>query len=88
MDIYCVGTGQDERGRSVIVQKKPIEPVTLAQFPGCAFSVSVSPGSQTVQSLRATFSIGFKLVLVGGCFGHLVEIPVAAGSCSGPTSSP
>jgi hypothetical protein len=32
MDIYCVVTGQDERGKSVLVQKKPIEPVRLAQF--------------------------------------------------------
>ena len=36
MDISCVVTGQDERGKSaVFVPKKPIEPVSLAQFPGC-----------------------------------------------------
>ena len=67
MDSCCVVTGQDERGKSVFVQKKPIEPVSLAQVPGCAFSVSVSPRSETVQSLGAKFSIGFKLVLVGRC---------------------
>jgi|SRR5215469_9745981 len=67
MDICCVVTGQDERGKSVFVQKKPIEPVSLAQFPGCTFSVPVSPGSETVQSLGAKFSIGFKLDLVGRC---------------------
>jgi len=37
MDIYCVVTGQDERGKSVFVQKKPIKPVTLALFPGYEF---------------------------------------------------
>src|SRR5215469_4880847 len=40
---------------------------SLAQFPGCTFSVPVSPGSETVQSLGAKFSIGFKLDLVGRC---------------------
>jgi len=67
MGIYCLVTGRDERGKSVFVQEKPIEPVSLAPFPGCTFSVPVSPGGETVQSLGAKFSIGFKLVLVGRC---------------------
>ena len=67
MDIYCVVTGQDERGKSVFARKKPIEPVSLVQFPGWACSVPVSPDSETVQSLAAKFSIGFKLDLVGRC---------------------
>jgi len=67
MDSCCVVTGQDERGKSVFVQKKPIEPVSLAQVPGCAFSVPVSPGGETVQSLEEVFDRCFKLVLVGRC---------------------
>ena len=68
MDISCVVTGQDERGKSaVFVPKKPIEPVSLAQVPGCAFSVPVSPGGETVQSLEEVFDRCFKLVLVGRC---------------------
>ena len=37
MDIYCVVTGQNERGKSVFVHKEPIRPVSLALFPGYEF---------------------------------------------------
>ena len=37
MDIYCVVTGQNDRGKSVFVEKKPIKPVSLALFPGYEF---------------------------------------------------
>ena len=37
MDIYCVVTGHNERGKSVFVQTKPIKPVRLALFPGFEF---------------------------------------------------
>lgn len=36
-DVYCVVTGQNERGKSVFVQKKAIQPVTVALFPGYEF---------------------------------------------------
>ena len=36
-DIYCVITGQNERGKSVFVQKKAVQPVTVALFPGYEF---------------------------------------------------
>ena len=67
MGIYCLVTGRDERGKSVFVQEKPIEPVSLAPFPGCTFSVPVSPRGETVQSLKEVFDRFFKLVLVGRC---------------------
>jgi mannose-6-phosphate isomerase-like protein (cupin superfamily) len=37
MDVYCVVTGQNERGKSVFVQKQAVKPVTLALFPGYEF---------------------------------------------------
>jgi len=37
MDIYCVVTGQNERGKSVFVNKTPIKPVSLTLFPGYEF---------------------------------------------------
>jgi mannose-6-phosphate isomerase-like protein (cupin superfamily) len=37
MDIYCVVTGQNEFGKSVIVRNTPIKPVSLALLPGYEF---------------------------------------------------
>lgn len=37
MDIYCVVTGQNESGKSVIMRSKPIKPVSLAVLPGYEF---------------------------------------------------
>jgi hypothetical protein len=37
MDIYCVVTGQNEFGKSVIVRNTPIKPVTLSFFPATSF---------------------------------------------------
>jgi mannose-6-phosphate isomerase-like protein (cupin superfamily) len=37
MDIYCVVTGQNESGKSVIISNTPIEPVRLALLPGYEF---------------------------------------------------
>jgi hypothetical protein len=37
MDIYCVVTGQNEFGKSVIARNTPIKPVSLALLPGCEF---------------------------------------------------
>ncbi|HXW57204.1 MAG TPA: cupin domain-containing protein [Candidatus Cybelea sp.] len=37
MDIYCVVTGQNERGKSVFVRRSPIKPVSLALLPGYEF---------------------------------------------------
>ncbi len=37
MDIYCVVTGQNESGKSVIMRNKPIKPVSLALLPGYEF---------------------------------------------------
>lgn len=37
MNINCVVTGQNESGKSVIVRKAPIEPVSLALLPGYEF---------------------------------------------------
>ena len=37
MDIYCVVTGQNEFGKSVMVRNTPIKPVSLALLPGCEF---------------------------------------------------
>ena len=37
MEIHCVVTGQDERGKSVFVRNAPIKPVTLALFPAYEF---------------------------------------------------
>lgn len=37
MDIYCVVTGQNERGKSVFVRKAYIEPLSLALLPGYEF---------------------------------------------------
>jgi hypothetical protein len=34
MDIYCVVTGQNESGKSVIVRNMPIKPFSLALLPG------------------------------------------------------
>ena len=34
MDIYCVVTGHNEFGKSVIVRNRPIKPVSLALLPG------------------------------------------------------
>jgi mannose-6-phosphate isomerase-like protein (cupin superfamily) len=37
MDIYCVVTGQNESGKSVIMRKTPLKPVCLALLPGYEF---------------------------------------------------
>jgi mannose-6-phosphate isomerase-like protein (cupin superfamily) len=37
MDIYCVVTGQNESGKSVIMRNTPIKPVSLALLPGYEF---------------------------------------------------
>jgi|SRR5579862_2790382 len=37
MEIRCVVTGQNGSGKSVIVRKTPVEPVTLALLPGYEF---------------------------------------------------
>jgi hypothetical protein len=37
MDIYCVVTGQNESGKSVIVRNTPVKPVSLALLPGYEF---------------------------------------------------
>jgi hypothetical protein len=37
MTIHCVVTGQNESGKSVIVRKTSVEPVTLALLPGYEF---------------------------------------------------
>jgi mannose-6-phosphate isomerase-like protein (cupin superfamily) len=37
MDIYCVVTGQNESGKSVIMRNAPIKPVSLALLPGYEF---------------------------------------------------
>lgn len=37
MDIRCVVTGQNKSGKSVFVRSTPVQPVTLALFPGYEF---------------------------------------------------
>jgi len=37
MDVYCVVTGQDESGKSVIVRNTAVKPVSLALLPGYEF---------------------------------------------------
>ena len=37
MDIRCVVTGQNKAGKSVFVRSTPVQPVTLALFPGYEF---------------------------------------------------
>ena len=37
MQIRCIVTGQNETGKSVVMRTTPIEPVTLALFPGYEF---------------------------------------------------
>ena len=37
MDVYCVVTGQDKSGKSVIVCNTAVKPVTLALLPGYEF---------------------------------------------------
>jgi len=37
MDIYCVVTGQNESGKSLIMRSTPIKPVCLALLPGYEF---------------------------------------------------
>jgi len=37
MDIYCVVTGQDESGKSVIIRNTPIKPVSLAFLRATSF---------------------------------------------------
>ena len=37
MDLYCVVTGQNEAGRSVVVRNTPVKPVTVALRPGYEF---------------------------------------------------
>ena len=37
MDIYCVVTGQNEFGKSVIMRSAPVKPVSTALFPGYEF---------------------------------------------------
>ena len=37
MDIQCVVTGQNERGKSVFVRNTPVKSVSLAAFPGYEF---------------------------------------------------
>ena len=81
MDIYCVVTGQDERGKSVLVQKKPIEPVRLAQF-RVRFFRSRFTGRRNGSITGSKVFDRFQTCFSGTVFDHLVEIPVAAGSWS------
>ncbi len=37
MEVRCIVTGQNDSGKSVIVRKTPVEPVTLALLPGYEF---------------------------------------------------
>ena len=37
MDVYCVVTGQDKSGKSVIVPNTAVKPVSLALLPGHEF---------------------------------------------------
>lgn len=37
MEMRCIVTGQNDSGKSVIVRKTPVEPVTLALLPGYEF---------------------------------------------------
>ena len=37
MDVYCVVTGQDKLGKSVIVRNTAVKPVSLASLPGYEF---------------------------------------------------
>jgi mannose-6-phosphate isomerase-like protein (cupin superfamily) len=37
MDIHCVVTGQNKSGKSVIIRDTPVQPISLALFPGYEF---------------------------------------------------
>jgi hypothetical protein len=37
MDIHCVVTGQNKSGKSVVMRKTPVQPISLALLPGYEF---------------------------------------------------
>jgi len=62
MDIYCVVTGQNERGKSVFVQMKPIQPVSLSPVV-CFLRANLCFSSKSLhpESPGATISFSFDL---------------------------